>query len=654
MQSSSIRFGIDEITRLFTTSVHLEIRLSYVTWHMTMNRSLRRLIRLFGSKFALGAKRFKKNSLLALLCAASFTFCAICILWNFQKMGLSHWDEYYYIETAVWNMNPSYGFFQAYEPPLFPLLLSLMFSVFGIQDYVAIATSEIAGLFLCALTFWWTRREFNLPTAIMSVIVLASTSIFIYYAKMALTDMTYTLFFSAAIFMYYRAIKKRNNSAFLIAGVLLAFTIGTKYTGFQPLLIILIFLLVSRLSTLRGGVSFKKSHSYLRELSNDLERFWWSLAPVSAFVILFLLYLAMPFPILAGRSTLTGNIIQNLTQGLLYLTFTVYPLKAGGFSPQPFVNIDFYGDVVAEFIGLLVIFLAAIGAAAGLLKRQLGALLLLVWAVFIFVFFASLPGTWPRVILPMMVPLSILAGKGLLSCSNAIDRFLHAFGFRKFRKRRIGSLVRVSFVILLIVVHLYSSLPAITNNHSAYRDAAEFITVNFPSRLVFYSTQPVLLTYLEKLGSQSLMVNGLPLLNESYAVVLDFIAEASSDYPQIQARISQMTLALRISNDAGTINMLDSTPFNALRQSDPDRMSIRIYVQSPESANLSTQSYFTPQTGLNLIQSEIGNAALYRDSGSKFVDSTNVSGSTTVRACLQTRIIVAVPLAVSQLATVIS
>ena len=560
-----------------------------------MNRLMR------GLRSLKGVFRFKKKYALPLVCAASCAaFCAVTLFWNFQKMGLSHWDEYYYIETAVWNMRPSYshiGFFQAYEPPLFPLLLTIMFSVFGIQDYVAIATSEIMAMLLCALTFWWTRRECDLQTAIVSVLILASTSIFVYYAKMALTDMTYTFFFSAAIFAYYDAIKTKSNSTFLIAGVLLACTIGTKYTGFQPLLIILIFLPVSALPIFRGKVSFKKSLAYLRELWNDLLKLWLSFAPVSVLAVALLLYFANPFPLLAGSFTLTGGLIQNISQGLYYLAFSVYPLKSGEFSTQLFLNIDFYGDVVAEFIGAFVIVLAIVGAARGLLRRQVITVLFSIWSVFVFIFFASLQGTWPRVILPMVVPLSILAGKGILSCANALVRFLRALGLRKLRKARFSMLLRVSFVILLVVLHLYSSLPAITNAHSAYREAAEFIANNLPNRIVFYITQPVLLVYLDSFGSKSFMVDATAFLNESYAVVLDFIADASPDYAQIQARVSQMTLALRISNDVPALNMLDSTPFSALRQFDPDRMSIRIYLQSPASLNNSpTQAYFPTQS----------------------------------------------------------
>jgi len=522
-------------------------------------------------------------------------------------MGLSHWDEFYFIETAAWNLNASHGFFQAYDPPIFPFILSVIFSVFGIHDYVAIAASEVSALFLCALTFWWTRREFDFSTAIVSVLILASTSIFIYYAKMALSDMTYTLFFSATIFAYHDAIKKNDNLRFLVAGTLLACTIGVKYTGFQPLLVILIFVILSCLPSLRGRERGKRNFSYVRELSNDLAKLWLSIAPVLVFLAVFLLYLAQPFPLLAGRASLTGGIIRNLAQGLNYLIFTVYPLKSGEVSPQFFVSVDFYGNVVAEFVGVLVVAFATVGVMTGIFKRHVNTLLLFTWAMLVFVFFASLPGGWPRVILPMTVPISILAAMGCLRCAGVTARFFSVSTLRTVRKSKLNALIRVSFILLIILVHLYSSFPAVTDAHFGYREAAEFISSNLPNRVVFYRTQPVLLVYLDNSGAHSLMVTGIPLLNQSYAVVLDFIAEESPDYAKIQARVSEMTLVARINNDVPSLNMLDSMSFNALRQGDPDRTSIRIYIQlSTAWSPSSTQSLTFPKPTAEPVLFQVG------------------------------------------------
>jgi len=219
------------------------------------------------------------------------------------------------------------------------------------------------------------------------------------------------------------------------------------------------------------------------------------------------------------------------------------------------------------------------------MKRKTITVMLVIWVGVIFIFFSSLPNTWPRVLLPLIVPLAILTSQGILSTATCIIRLAHAFGFRIHRKIRLNIIIKVCFVILVVLVQLYTSIPgAITNVHSGYREAAEFLAATIPNRVIYYNCQPVLLVYTNSFGLASQMVGDIGLLNQSSAVVIDFIATLSPDYPKIQARISRMTLAARISNDI-PINMLDSTNFSGLRlfKADPDRMTIRIYLGSPTS-----------------------------------------------------------------------
>ncbi|HXZ90284.1 MAG TPA: hypothetical protein VEG61_04400, partial [Candidatus Dormibacteraeota bacterium] len=66
---------------------------------------------------------------------------AVVIFWNLSGLGLSHWDEYNYIETAEWFLRTPGGTFTIYEPPGFPFLVAVFFRLFGVRDYVAIAAS---------------------------------------------------------------------------------------------------------------------------------------------------------------------------------------------------------------------------------------------------------------------------------------------------------------------------------------------------------------------------------------------------------------------------------------------------------------------------------------------------------------------------------
>jgi hypothetical protein len=483
-------------------------------------------------------------------------------------------------------MNVDWGFFQALEPPFFPFLLSIMFRAFGLYDYVAVGLSELMALSLCILVFWWTQREYGVPTAILSTVVVASIPMFIYYAKMALTDMTFTFFFSATVLAYFEALRSRRSVVFLVAGLLLVATMGVKYNGFQPLLVILIFI-PFYLSIFRPKSSLNKDDSCLRRLFGFLPKLFLSVVPAFVLSFLFIAYLGGAFATYAGGITsLSENFLSEFNIGSSYLVRAIFANKAGELHPELFVTSGFYGEVIAEYVGLPVLVLGVIGAARGILERRVSTILLIIWISFVFVFFSSLPGTWPRVILPLIPPLTILAGQGAVSCVEKIARLLPDRTLRFNRKVRLDVSLKACFVIVLILVNLYSSIPAITNAHSAYREAADFIAANVPNRdYVFYVGQPDLLFYLHSLytaGKYAIIVSDIGSMNASYAVVLDFLANLSPYYAQIQAHVSQMMLVAKFSDGAPTINMLDSLSFSRLRQleSDPDIMSIRIYFPS--------------------------------------------------------------------------
>ena len=574
---------------------------------------LKNALDLVKAKLSLAVTEFQRNRSRYVMGAALFILAAVTVFWNFQHMGLSHWDEYYFIETAAASMNVGWGSFQPWDPPLFPFLLSIMFRVFGLQDYVAVATSGLMALLLCALTFWWTKREYDFSTAIVSALILASIAMFIFYAKMALSDMTFTFFFSAAIFAYVGALRRRSDWAFLVAGFVLACTLATKYNGFQPIIVILISIPFSCLPIFRGEAAFrKKVNSYLRQLLGFMAGLWVSLAPVLLFLIVFLAFLGRPFaPSLVALTGLARDFIPRLNEGFTFLVLVVFPTKSVVNSPQLFVSAGFYGHVLTEFVGLPTLALAVVGGVRGILKRQMNVVLLIIWVGFVFIYFSSLPGLYPRVILPLVVPLAVLAGQATLWCATTIVRFLRGLDFRLGQKR-LGASLKAGLVIAVVLSNLYFSIPAITNTHSAYREAAEFIIANVPNGdLVWCKSQIVLWAYLNMFGKNVRLSNDISQISQAYAVVLDFTAKSSPDYPQIQTQISQMTLAATIRNDAGTINMIDSpTPVSGFQQfeSDPDRMSIQIYLQSsPSVSNSPSQSYSTAQaeTLANLFSSMI-------------------------------------------------
>lgn len=578
------------------------------------------MIRFLRERVQRTAAKFQKNRFLYVVGVTPFILAAVTIFWNFPNMGLSHWDEYYWFETAAQMMNLSWGSFYLHETPLFPFLLSIMFRVFGLQDYVAVVTSGLMALLLCVLTFWWAKREYDFFTATVSVAVLASTALFISYAKIALTDMTFTFFFSASIFAYVEALKRKSTWGVLAAGLLLACALATKYTGFQSLLIVLIFVPFASLTILQKKVPLRKRiTSYLRQVAGSLTGVWVSLAPVLLLLILFLVFLGAPTVVIGYANifaptfptfTTLGDFIPRLFRGVTVLESEFYQSKSTVLGLQFLVNPGYYGYVLTEFVGLPTLILALVGGVRGILKRQINTVLLIIWVAFVLVYFASLPGfEAPRLILPLIVPLAILSGLGTLWCATTIVRLLQGRGF-SLRRRRLSASLKAGFVIAVVLVNLYSSIPAIADTHSAYRQAMEFLVAKVPDlTLVWTRSLPVIYIYYYMFHPDFYIGNNITQISHAYAIVLDYEAnEASPDYLLVQRQISQMTLAARIWNDAGEINMLDSwTPLSGLQQFafNLDRMTIRIYLRTLTLSSSSSQSYSVAQldTPLNLFPS---------------------------------------------------
>jgi hypothetical protein len=154
-------------------------------------------------------------------------------------------------------------------------------------------------------------------------------------------------------------------------------------------------------------------------------------------------------------------------------------------------------------------------------------------------------------------------------------------------------------------MNLVWAAPAITNPHSAYRTAADFIVKNVPDgKLVWWAAQPVVITYLYLMGKNVRVSDNITDIEEAYVVVLDYRAHLYPEYPLITAQISHMQLVFSIPNDVPVVNLVDSFDFTQLGQvvSDKNVMSIKIYSRAPMTPQLQTFAATPPETTTNVLQ----------------------------------------------------
>ena len=189
------------------------------------------------------------TSAVALLCLVALYF------WGNGALPVTAPVEVNYAQTAKEMLaagdflSPQiYGNYWYDKPIFFYWELLAAFSVFGVTDFAARffpALFAAAGL---GLTYAFARRLYDERTAFWSALILGTSVLYSFLAKLILTDLSLFVFFGGTLAAFYIGYRERRRSFFYIAyacaglAVLTKGPIGFLLSG----LIILVFLIAAR------------------------------------------------------------------------------------------------------------------------------------------------------------------------------------------------------------------------------------------------------------------------------------------------------------------------------------------------------------------------------------------------------------------------
>ena len=189
------------------------------------------------------------TSAVALLCLVALYF------WGNGALPVTAPVEVNYAQTAKEMLaagdflSPQiYGNYWYDKPIFFYWELLAAFSVFGVTDFAARffpALFAAAGL---GLTYAFARRLYDERTAFWSALILGTSVLYSFLAKLILTDLSLFVFFGGTLAAFYIGYRERRRSFFYIAYACAGFAVLTKGPiGFLlPGLIILVFLIAAR------------------------------------------------------------------------------------------------------------------------------------------------------------------------------------------------------------------------------------------------------------------------------------------------------------------------------------------------------------------------------------------------------------------------
>lgn len=368
--------------------------------------------------------------LLLVVLAAALRF------WQLDSLGLTHFDEGSYAMTGRWlaTCGRDGWFFQSgHAPGLFPTLVGMCFLLFGVQDYAAIGVSAFTGSLTVAVIYAMGRCWFGRTAGVLAALFLVTAEYHLIYSRLALTDATFTLLFWASLGGLFMGIQEHRRRWFLSGGVLTGLCWNTKYHGFFPLVIAGAWLCaqaVYRLSRRQQPVAAK-------ELWRD---FGLSAAIAGLLYLPWLLF--VQFSVGYG-AIFQGQMAHSFGQSGLLVT-----------SPQ---TLYFY---LSHWLSPALLLAALAGATAVLLHRDRSGFFLLL-GLALFTASALFYLSFPRLLLPVVPGLCLLAGLG-------VEKLGRLFG-------RQARWLTAGLAVVILTMNSRAAQPVLALHTDGYRRAATYL-----------------------------------------------------------------------------------------------------------------------------------------------------------------------------------
>jgi 4-amino-4-deoxy-L-arabinose transferase-like glycosyltransferase len=157
-------------------------------------------------------------------------------IWSIGSLGLVHFDEGIYAMAGTWALSPrGLGGLDStlisYAPPGFPVLVGLAYALMGVGDVPAILVSIAAGTVTIPVVGWLACRTFGRGAGAAASAFAALSGVHIAFSRMALTDVSFLLFWLIAIGQGQRFIERPGAARAAVLGAAVGVAQLFKYNG---------------------------------------------------------------------------------------------------------------------------------------------------------------------------------------------------------------------------------------------------------------------------------------------------------------------------------------------------------------------------------------------------------------------------------------
>lgn len=167
------------------------------------------------------------------------------IFFNLGVNKLIPYDEAIYAKVAknmfesgdLFTLRWFEGSFWFEKPPLYFIVTSFFYSIFGVTEFSSRLFTAIAGLLLLLFTYKLSKLVFDdTKAAFFSVLALLTNVSFLYYSRAAMLDVIFTLFIVASTYFFIKFEKFGFKKDLIFTGIMIGLAVMTKnIIGLLPL-----------------------------------------------------------------------------------------------------------------------------------------------------------------------------------------------------------------------------------------------------------------------------------------------------------------------------------------------------------------------------------------------------------------------------------
>jgi len=123
------------------------------------------------------------------------------------------------------------------KPPFYFVITSIFYSIFGINEFSARLLTAISSIILLLVTYKFSKLVFSsTKAALFSVIALVTNVSYLYYSRMAMLDVIFSLFMVSSCYLFIKYQKYKNNNDLYLSGAMIGAAVMTKNVlGLMPL-----------------------------------------------------------------------------------------------------------------------------------------------------------------------------------------------------------------------------------------------------------------------------------------------------------------------------------------------------------------------------------------------------------------------------------